>query len=313
MTEKFKYLKIISFGAVVFAIILVLSALVDPAKTNAGVDKFDKVVIDASGEEEQSMDVVVLGDSEAYRSIIPPEMYEKYGFTTYIAGSPSQKTYQSCAMLEALLERQKPQICILEPNVLFRNYSLISSVYPKMEKKFPIFKYHNAWKGMVDSDYEYDDITFNSYKGYRYTLDVKGVKNSDYMTKTDRTEIITSSNLRDFNKIYEICQENDIKLILLRTPSIKNWNYAKYDAVRKLAEEKNITYIDMNLDTSLGIDWTKDTFDKGDHLNHYGAVKVTAHLGTYLNENFDLPDHRGDEKYSSWEKIVEKYNQKLNG
>lgn len=311
MTEKFKYLKIISFAAVILAIILALSAIVDPANTRAGVDKFDKVVIDASKEDENSMDVVVLGDSEAYRSIIPPEMYEKYGFTTYVGASPSQKTYQSCDMLEALLERQKPKVCILEPNVLFINYSLISSVLPKMEKKFPIFKYHNAWKGLVDSDYEYEEVTFSSFKGYRYTDDIKAAKKTDYMMKTDRKELISSTNLSDFNKICDICEKNNIELLIVRTPSIKTWDYAKYDAVRTLTEEKDITYIDLNLDDPLGIDWSKDTYDKGDHLNHYGAVKVTEYLGEYLHKNYDLPDHRNDDNFSSWDKMVKKYQKKV--
>lgn len=310
MTEKFKILKIVVFICAVFTIIGVLSVMVNPDNTGAGVDKFDKVVIDADSENENSIDVVVIGDSEAYRSIIPPEMYRKYGFTSYVAASPAQKTYQSYDMLEAVLERQKPRVCILEPNVLFRDYSIVSSVWPRFEKTFPIFKYHNAWKGVFDSDYKYDDLSFDSFKGYRYIDSVKATKNVNYMVQTDSTEPISTSNTNDFRRIYELCKKNDIKLLLLRTPSIKNWNYAKYDAVRQLAEKYKVKFIDLNMDNSIGIDWTQDTYDKGDHLNFSGAEKVTNFLGAYLDKRYDLPDHRGDKEYASWEKSVEKYLQK---
>ena len=311
MTEKFKILKIVVFICAVFTIIGVLSVMVNPDNTGAGVDKFDKVVIDADSENENSIDVVVIGDSEAYRSIIPPEMYRKYGFTSYVAASPAQKTYQSYDMLEAVLERQKPRVCILEPNVLFRDYSIVSSVWPRFERTFPIFKYHNAWKGVFDSDYKYDDLSFDSFKGYRYIDSVKATKNVNYMVQTDSTEPISTSNTNDFRRIYELCEKNDIKLLLLRTPSIKNWNYAKYDAVRQLAEKYKVKFIDLNMDNSIGIDWTQDTYDKGDHLNYSGAEKVTDFLGAYLDKRYDLPDHRGDKEYASWEKSVEKYLQKI--
>lgn len=311
MTEKFKILKIVVFICAVFTIIGVLSVMVNPDNTGAGVDKFDKVVIDADSENENSIDVVVIGDSEAYRSIIPPEMYRKYGFTSYVAASPAQKTYQSYDMLEAILERQKPRVCILEPNVLFRDYSIVSSVWPRFERTFPIFKYHNAWKGVFDSDYKYDDLSFDSFKGYRYIDSVKATKNVNYMVQTDSTEPISTSNTNDFRRIYELCEKNDIKLLVLRTPSIKNWNYAKYDAVRQLAEKYKVKFIDLNMDDSIGIDWTQDTYDKGDHLNYSGAEKVTNFLGAYLDKRYDLPDHRGDKEYASWEKSVEKYLQKI--
>ena len=50
------------------------------------------------------------------------------------------------------------------------------------------------------------------------------------------------------------------------TPSPVNWSYERHNGIQKFAEELGCDYVDLNLE-SLGIDWTKDTFDKGDHLN----------------------------------------------
>jgi hypothetical protein len=52
-------------------------------------------------------------------------------------------------------------------------------------------------------------------------------------------------------------------------------------------------YIDFNvLKDEIGIDWSQDTGDAGDHINIYGCEKTTRYLIDYLNENYDLPDHR---------------------
>lgn len=313
MTERYKILKIISFCAILITVISLLSPLVDPMKTSSGGDKFDKVVIEAANEAENTIDVVVLGDSEAYRSVIPLEMYAKYGFTSYVASSPAQKTFQAYKMLETLLEKQKPKVCVLEPNLLFRDFSLISSLAPKFEKAFPIFKYHNAWKGWIDSDFKQTGGSGGSYKGYRYTREVKPATNLNYMAKTQAKEKISSTNMTYFEKILKLCQKNGIELVVLRTPSTKNWNYAKYEAMQTLTREKNIKYIDLNVGDELKIDWSKDTCDKGDHLNFSGAKKVTEFLGKYLKGNFELPDHRNDKAYDAWGHAVKVYSAAVKG
>ena len=68
--------------------------------------------------------------------------------------------------------------------------------------------------------------------------------------------------------------------------------------------------MDLNLE-SLGIDWTKDTFDKGDHLNHFGAVKVTSFLADYLQNRGGLTDHRSDPAYSGWDQALKDYEARI--
>ena len=65
---------------------------------------------------------------------------------------------------------------------------------------------------------------------------------------------------------------------------------------------------DRNYDPQeLGIDWKNDTLDKGDHLNLSGAHKVTDYMTMYLQEHYMLPDHRGDEKFTSWDTMASQY------
>ncbi len=311
MTEKFKYLKIASFISIILVIIIVLSVLVNPAKTNAGVEKIDKVVDEIKKEDENSIDVIVLGDSEAYRSVTPLEMYRDYGFTSYVGASPAQTSYQAYEMLNTVLETQKPKVCIIETNLFFRDYSLVAAVIPKLEKKLTIFKYHNMWTGMVDPDYTYDSVASTNYKGFRHAESVSPSKNKNYMDYTERREAVSSNNEMYIDKIIELCSQEDIQLLFISAPSTKNWDYAKHNGAEAFAKEKEIPFIDFNVEKSIKIDWDKDTFDKGDHVNYNGAHKVTTYLGKYLNDNYDLPDHRNDEAYTSWDTALNSYLKKI--
>ena len=84
-------------------------------------------------------------------------------------------------------------------------------------------------------------------------------------------------------------------LILISVPSPDNWSYQKPQCGENYARENDVTYLDLNLSVEeLGIDWTADTTDRGDHLSFTGAKKVTDYLGDYLSENFRLKDRRSE-------------------
>jgi hypothetical protein len=38
-----------------------------------------------------------------------------------------------------------------------------------------------------------------------------------------------------------------------------------------------------------------------DHVNALGAEKYTTFLEQYLSENYDLPDHRGEPDFETWD------------
>ena len=69
----------------------------------------------------------------------------------------------------------------------------------------------------------------------------------------------------------------------------------------EIAAELGLDYIDLNVgEGRVGVDWAKDSYDAGDHLNASGARKVSTAVGALLAERYGAPDHRGDDSYSSW-------------
>ncbi|MBQ9644464.1 MAG: SGNH/GDSL hydrolase family protein, partial [Lachnospiraceae bacterium] len=55
------------------------------------------------------------------------------------------------------------------------------------------------------------------------------------------------------------------------------------------------------------IDGLTDYYDNRAHTNALGSEKVTAYLGQYLREHYDLPDRRGDAAYASWDEAYARW------
>ena len=262
------------------------------------------------GEKEDIIDVLVLGDSESFTTISPMQIWGQQGFTSYVCGTSGQPLYQSETLLAQALEKQKPKVVILETNAIYRDISLQSVLLNRLENLFPVLRYHDRWKQfranevLAPVEYTWTD----DYKGFEYNATVVPSTVTDHMTPTDQAAPIKWLNRLFVKRMAELCRKNGAEFVLVSTPSTVNWNYARHNGIQKLADAWGITYVDMNLmKEEVPIDWARDTRDAGDHLNYYGAVKVTAWLGNYLKQNYDLPDHRQDSAYMRWGEAYVRY------
>ena len=119
--------------------------------------------------------------------------------------------------------------------------------------------------------------------------------------------VLYSSDVPDINikwlkKIQELCETKDVQLLAVKVPSINlpqsyrsAWTKEKYNKVKKLCEELGISYYDFLYEADVEIDWEKDTWDGGQHLNLNGAMKISADLGRYLQAQYGLPDKHNEQ------------------
>ena len=70
-------------------------------------------------EPENSIDIVALGNSNLYSGFVPTILWEKYGYTSSVSAAPHQTPLESKMLLEQLLQSQKPQLVILETDMLY--------------------------------------------------------------------------------------------------------------------------------------------------------------------------------------------------
>lgn len=128
------------------------------------------------------------------------------------------------------------------------------------------------------------------------------------MNPTDEVNVIPRSNKIYIKLLKKYCKDNNIKLLILRTPTTFSWDYKSYNGVKEFTDKEDIEFIDLNLlNDKVKIDWNRDSKDGGDHLNHFGAIKTTRFIEDYLNKKDILTDHRNDEKYKEWNESYKKY------
>ena len=115
-----------------------------------------------------------------------------------------------------------------------------------------------------------------------------------------------------FDRVKKLCDENHIQLVLYSNPSPLCYNSLSHNGIIQLAKEKGVDYLDGDADLEqIGIDWSTDTFDEGDHLNLTGTNKMTDYLGRYLAGKYDLEDHRNDAAYEDWNELYLAYEKEV--
>ena len=313
-------IKCIVFLGILFSILCLLSKVFIPKNNTleAGIGKRKQPASGIFTEPENTIDVLVLGDSESYNSYIPLELWNQYGFTSYVCGTPAQRITNSYQYLKYAFDKQNPKIVILEANNLYTKNGVVRHIKEYIDKYIPVFEYHDRWKNLSKEDFykspKYTEIVND--KGYRYSNKVRKVKKSkreNFMKINETAKNISGDNKKHLKEIKAYCDKNNSKLILYSSPAPANWNYDKHNGVEKLANSLGVEYIDLNLKVDeLKINWKKDSQEtRGEHLNYTGAIKVTNYIGNYLKNNHELPDHRQDENYKSWNEAYANFQKEI--
>ena len=307
-----KALKPVAFLLVLVCLLIGTSYFVAPKEYENVYDiqlvnrKIDAV----SQEKENTLDVLFTGDSEASNTFSPFQYWKEQGIASYNLGGSAQRLNDCYTVLEEVLKHQKPKILVLEPNTLFRKnavYNKEDSVLMMAEQLFPVLHHHNIYKSINLGVNLLGATKENAYadqcKGYYARVKIRPYQGSDQYMKTNKRETaIYPETMKYFEKIVQLCKENQVELIMVSSPSPKNWSDERHDVIQALCDNYGITYYDLNkLDNALALDWTTDTLDRGDHLNINGSKKVNAYFGKILKEKYHIPDHRGEADYAIWD------------
>ncbi len=283
-------------------------------------------------------DVLFVGDCEIYESFIPAVMYEKYGISSYLRGSPQQLIWQSYYLLEDALRYETPKVVVF--NVLSLKYGTpqketfnrmtldgmawsqtkVDAIKASMtdEESFAsyvwtLLRFHDRWNQLTAEDFKYAfaDKPIISDSGYLLQTDIRPVEG----------ELIAGSPLIDYtlpqtawdylDKMRDLCAEKGIELVLIKAPTntYEYWWHDQWDEyVAAYAKENHLYYENMiPHQADIGLDWQTDTYDRGVHLNVYGAEKLSVWFGNILKEKYDLPDHRTMEDAQIWQERVDSF------
>lgn len=277
-------------------------------------------------DENGKADLVFLGPSTMQANVEHAWLWKKYGIASYNLGMSSQAMYDAYhRLIEAEKSHSVPMVVLdMSPirysweytdyqakleNVSALNWSwnklrYVQTAMPIEERLyyylgFPV--YHDRYHEVSKWDYQFVTVDGRDDKGTRWR----------YYNKVDSLELLNAEDICTyaavddkasyyFKRIIEYCQNNNIELLVIKTPDGRRKQCQPfYNTAELFAEEYGVPYVDFNLyDEEIGI--LPSDFADDHHLNISGARKCADFLGEYLVSHYDLTDHRGDTDYSSW-------------
>lgn len=312
-------IKILSF-LIAFVVLLQVLSLTYFSKAAASEynNKYSETM-SFYNEPSNSLQIVAIGNSDLYSGFCPSVIWEQNGYTSTAIGAPRQTPSQSFDLLREALDKQNAKVVIVECDMLYdknpdesniesnieSNQNSIDVVFDYLKpesfeeginNELPIFMFHDRWKNKKIISKS------NINHGYKYSNKIIPFLVSDaFMKPTEKAESISKVYKNNLKSLVSFCSKKDAKVILTTFPSPSSWNYERHNAVQQLADEIEAPFIDFNLlIDEIGIDFNKDFRDKGNHLNYYGAKKVSQYLGNFIENNYQLDNLRENKKYNYW-------------
>lgn len=319
---------------IIFLLIFVF--IVEPLNhLNRSVDSYTKKYSNA--------DVLVIGSSHAYCNISAATLWHEYGITSSFIGQGEQPISFSYEMLKSSLRYAKPKLVILEAymvaagnntsydtdNGQYINALLGYPIYKNLDCRIEAAKRLDAKYKLPyivgfpnwDSSYNYFDGMFGDVYDSVGCQYLTGYNKDDQWPeywstgKIEKYDEISNYSEEYFLKISKLCEKNNIPLLCLITPyQMSSEHAARINTAKKLAEENNIDFIDMNdhID-EMNIDLSTEMVNWG-HTLVTASDKGSRWLAPILINKYELRDRRDDLKYSAWNDCYEYYlNKKKKG
>lgn len=340
--------------SVIFLIIFVflftqLSNLLMPKVKDEATGKYVNMISSVTALDENSVDVIFVGNSNLYCSINPTKIWLDKKITSCVISTPFLTEAEAYYKTKDILKTQSPKYIVFETDCMFETDNVFDengyliwtpdkkedkfhintvkekldaleqSIYSCIDSRYPLMKFNFRWKkidlGEIKNTTRKKAFTA---RGYRPSKTVKAFKYGDtYMSfNHNGKEPLEEISAKYFKMLIELCRENNIELVLMTVPTGTTWNTYKHRTVSELAEQNGLHYVDFNTETNLipDFDWKKDTKDGGNHLNTRGAKKVTKAYEDILTNDFKLPPTKlTDEQTQQWNNDADAFCQKTFG
>ena len=282
-------------------------------------------------------DVIFVGDCEVYANFSTIGLWEDYGITSFIRGSPQQLVWHSYYLLEDTLRyaNQKPQAVVF--NIMAMQYGqpqyepynrltldgmrmspvkLRAIRASRLENEdwlsyfFPLLRYKDHWRQLDSEDFQYfftnPQVSVNGFMIRSDTVPV------DFIPDPMRLANYTFSDkaYHYLERMVELTRENDIDLILIKAPNLYPYWFDEWnEQIVAFADKNNLLYINfLEYTDDIGLDWSVHSFNAGLHLNVFGAELMSRYFGEILHNEYLLPDRRKEpDTAAQWNTMTQQY------
>lgn len=326
MKEKIK--KLISFC--VFITMLFIAIILC---SNFFEDKKAKNKYEAFFESDTNFDVIFMGTSMMYNSVLPQDLWKEYGISSYNWG------YQNCTipvdyyLLKEITKYTSPKLVVIDmwglieyeifenkkyrtdkieqyhvqfdeipisANKIKATLDIFDNYAGKEDFLWNFIKYHNRWNDINSSDFKKDFLSVQ--KGASLLISV-GPSNYNPIDP-EETVSLDSVGFDYLLKIFDYCEKEEIELLLVYNPIPADVEQQKVANSLEIVMKNYPQHKYLNLLNKGITDFSTDTGSDKLHLNYLGAKKTTSYLGKYIIENYDLDDYS---KSKSWISEYEEY------
>ncbi len=281
-------------------------------------------------QEENSIDVLLLGSSHAYQHIHTGLLYDEFGLASFHLSSGAQHLWTSYHHLKDALKTQKPDLVVLEGYMLAatKDYRLeawdvrntfglrpslnwvqnLKAAVPEDEFWdffFRFSRYHTRYEGDLGPQDYYPnkgEKLYEDWKGYLPNFQHTRFDVPDALGTSDTQPLLPDVE-RYFRMFIELCQAENIPVYIVISPcNISIEELQRCNRAHEIAAEYGVPFVNFNtpdLLEQLKFDYTAD-LGAGNHLNYRASARFTRALGEMLTAAYDLPDRRGDPRYASW-------------
>lgn len=324
LSVKKRIFRVTGFGALLLITLAVANGILT-FKYRDGIYSMQKFY----EQEEGTVDVLVLGPSLAYADVNTAVLWNDYGISAFNLAGSIQPLWNTYYYLKEALKYQRPKVIVLEASLVTMvddypdNSRIIKNVCgmrwsrDKLEAikvSAPKEKWGEYLLGYTQYHSRYDEITwedfvankgslqYDNWKGFMCTMGTMEQEAQDITGVVKRAELSQKTETY-YRKVIELAGEEEIPLLIVISPyaTVSERAQSYFNRASDIAAEYGVPFVNYNLFyKELGIDYQEDASDVM-HLNYKGNQKYTRHLGKYLSEHYNLPDHRGDEAYASWE------------
>jgi len=276
---------------------------------------------------EGSVDVLLVGNSHSGINVDTATLWKEYGIASYNLWGGVQPLWNSYHFIVEALKYQTPKVIALEITAAISDYEysedqnqIKNTVGMKLSKNkleavkvsAPKDKWLNLMLGFPMYHNRFDELSYDDFANFPWSDGLENFKGSYLLYGVGSYEFESAEGVTECReimykqeeylmKIIDLCKEKNIPLLLFKSTALERKDAQEiFNTVSVIAEENGLNFLNMNLlDEEVGI--TPADYSTDRHMNGSGARKVARYMGAYLQENYDVPDRRGEAGFESWD------------
>lgn len=280
--------------------------------------------------EKNTVDVLVIGSSHAYRSFNTGVLWRQQGISSYVLSGSAQPMWNTYYYLKEALKTQTPELIVLEGYRVLEEEEFVPVGYaikntygmkwsknrleaveagvPRKERLGVLLgytQYHDRYEELSEEDFTISKEAekYRDWKGFEFGMTTDPDEEPDVWEETASVELAEKTE-KYYRAILELAKEQGIPMMVVIAPygGATQRDQMLFHAAEKIAQEYQVPFLNYNvLRDEMPIDYATDMLDKS-HLNGRGSCKFTTKWGEYIAGHYEMTDHRGDPAYESWER-----------